>query len=206
MKLLPLFLAALIAFPCDTVIAAEHKTPVVMKIILRAEIDDAVADDFDKAFGVAKELKADKILVVIDSPGGVIDSGWRMIRTMKDSTIPVACVVDGMAASMAGVLLEACPVRMATHESLILFHGPSFGGGFGRIGIKELKSILSYAEAISDSIAAFCSARMGMDFKEFKAKIDGTDWWLATPEAVSRHAIDWAVDDIADAQHMLENS
>lgn len=70
------------------------------------------------------------ILLVINSPGGSVDSGFAIWDQVKMLSCPVYTLVTGLAASMGSVLsLSAAPgKRFATRYARIMIHQPSIGG------------------------------------------------------------------------------
>ncbi len=70
------------------------------------------------------------ILLVINSPGGSIDSGFAIWDQFKLVTSPVTTLVTGLAASMGSVLaLVAEPKRrFATPQSRFMIHQPRLSG------------------------------------------------------------------------------
>ena len=78
------------------------------------------------------DLKApgEPILLVINSPGGSVDSGFAIWDQVKMISSPVYTLVTGLAASM-GSILSLCAVRgrrLATPNSRIMIHQPLIGG------------------------------------------------------------------------------
>ncbi len=64
-------------------------------------------------------------LILIDSPGGLVDDGDKMIALIdaeKKNGTRVVCVVTKSAASMAFNLLTHCDVRYAVPRAMLLFH------------------------------------------------------------------------------------
>ena len=78
-----------------------------------------------------EKIKDNKVFIRINSPGG---SGTEMeiisdkIDQLKDNNVKVICLVDGMAASAATVILSHCSERYATTSSNILWHSVAVGG------------------------------------------------------------------------------
>lgn len=70
------------------------------------------------------------ILLVINSPGGSVDSGFAIWDQVKMISSPVTTLVTGLAASMGSVLsLCADPdKRFATPNSRIMIHQPRLSG------------------------------------------------------------------------------
>lgn len=79
-----------------------------------SDIDEDTAKDFSKWMDSAKSNKITQIMVSIDSPGGSVESGWSIIRTLEKSNIQSICTVDGTAASMAFAVIQSCTYRYAT--------------------------------------------------------------------------------------------
>lgn len=70
------------------------------------------------------------ILLVINSPGGSVDSGFAIWDQVKLITSPVTTLITGLAASMGSVLsLCAAPKRrFATANARIMIHQPMIAG------------------------------------------------------------------------------
>ncbi len=70
------------------------------------------------------------ILLIINSPGGSVDSGFAIWDQVKLISSPVYTLVTGLAASMGSILsLCAAPgKRFATQHSRIMIHQPSISG------------------------------------------------------------------------------
>lgn len=70
------------------------------------------------------------IILVINSPGGSVDSGLAIWDQVQMISSPVATLVTGLAASMGSILsLCAAPkMRFATPHSRILIHQPRLSG------------------------------------------------------------------------------
>lgn len=137
-----------------------------------------------------------EITLRIDSPGGSILEGNRWIRDTEDLKkaydLRVTCVVDGMAYSMAAVLLESslCDVRLATTRSTILFHN---GSGGIRGTAEEMRQTSVFLDALNTAMALTVSARLGMAVEVYQSKIAHADWIMAVPEALFNHALDGVV-------------
>lgn len=71
-----------------------------------------------------------QIIVVINTPGGSIDSGFAIWDQMEMISSPIVTLVTGLAASM-GSVLSLCASegkRFATPHSRIMIHQPSISG------------------------------------------------------------------------------
>ncbi len=138
-----------------------------------------------------------EVTLRIDSPGGSIFAGQQWTREMEDikkrRNVRVTCIVDGLAASMAAVILESplCDLRLATTRSLILFHNGSSGA---RGTAEELRGTIALLDAINESMALVVSERLGISLNAYRAKIATADWVMAVNEALIVSAIDGLID------------
>lgn len=138
----------------------------------------------------------------INSPGGSIFGGLEFTRNMEDMKkrhgFRVACVVDGVAMSMAAVILESplCDVRLATNRSLLLFHNGSTGAR-GNAG--DLRQAGSFLDAVNSAMSLIVSHRLCLDVGVYRARLALGDWVLSVEDAIAVNAIDGiaAPDDIA---------
>lgn len=70
------------------------------------------------------------ILIIINSPGGSIDSGFAIWDQVKMISSPVTTLITGLAASMGSVLSLCAPKdrRFATPRSRVMIHQPRLSG------------------------------------------------------------------------------
>ena len=61
-------------------------------------------------------------IVIIDSPGGQVDSGQDILDTLMSEGVPLVCVVVGGASSMAFNILSWCDVRLAISPAVFVVH------------------------------------------------------------------------------------
>src|ERR1035437_5524020 len=73
------------------------------------------------------ESQVDKITVRINSIGGSVLDGYSIIAAIQSSNAEVITVNDGLAASIAGVILCVGQKRMAYDYSILMLHNPSGG-------------------------------------------------------------------------------
>lgn len=124
--------------------------------------------------------KGKPILLIINSPGGSMVSGDRLITTMKALDSKVICIVDGEAYSMAAIISLQCDKLYATENADFMFHQASLGAG-GSLSIFKSRSAhwIKWIETYELDIAK----KLGLSFKSYKAKIHN-EWWMTAREAV----------------------
>ena len=100
-------------------------------IMLTSAIDDDVASSIIAQMIFLNSQDPDKpIDLLINSPGGVVSAGLAIVDVMRYRiTAPTRTVVNGIAASMAAVILAAGSkgLRTAMPHSKIMIHQPSGG-------------------------------------------------------------------------------
>lgn len=165
----------------------------VLTVYLYGEIGD-YADV--RCAQVAAELMAAapgaRINLRINSIGGEVYSGIAIYNAVLNSRADVHIYVDGVAASMAGVIaLCGRPVEMSRYARLML-HSVS-GGCYGNR--QELERCLKEIAALEDSLADIIGRRLGLDAAAVKTKyFDGTDHWMTAEEALAGGFVDGIYD------------
>lgn len=111
-------------------------------IFLGTEIDDVVANAIVAQLLFLEAEDPDKdIIMYINSPGGVITSGFAIYDTMRYIKPDVSTVCVGQAASMAALLLAAGAKgkRYSLANSRIMIHQP-LGGARGQASDIEIQA------------------------------------------------------------------
>lgn len=161
----------------------------------RIFIHDAV--DNDSAYDVIRKLlyleliaPGKPIILIINSPGGSVDSGFAIWDQVKMITSPVSTLVTGLAASMGSVLsLCAAPKkRFATRNARFMIHQPMIGGVIkGQATDLEIqaKEILKTRQAL---VEIYVKAT-GKDADSIERAID-RDTWMTAEEALAFGLLD----------------
>ena len=136
------------------------------------------------------------ITIIISSPGGSITDGFVLydyLKQIQKKGHSVHCTVLGMAASMAGVLLQAGTPRSMGSESWLLIHEGGYGaqGSAGAMEdmheyFKKLKSRI--LDIYVSRAAAVGKAETTKTFIE--GKWSRKDWWISASEALEYGFID----------------
>lgn len=172
----------------------------VLKIPIIGVVDDDMADNIELLFQ-SVDGSTKKIVIEIDSPGGSVSSGMRISRVIENSTLPVTCVVDGQASSMAFFILQSCQIRVMTERSILMAHEPSVSTIFQgkssdweRFG-KDLGKML---EILGNAMSHHMASRLNISYQEFRERIRDTEYWMDVEEAFKINAIDKSVKLIKD--------
>lgn len=101
------------------------------RIFFSDAVDNATARDAIRKLWYLEYTNPGKpIVVIINSPGGSVDSGFAVWDQIKMLSSPVITLVTGLAASM-GSVLSLCASkgkRFATPNARIMIHQPSLSG------------------------------------------------------------------------------
>jgi membrane-bound serine protease (ClpP class) len=115
MKIIRLFhLVVLVVLSLVTVTSAAETAPAsVVKIVIDGVIHPVAAEYIGRAIEDAKQQHAQALLIVLDTPGGLVDSTREIIGRIDQSPVPVIIFVTpaGTRAASAGfILLESADV------------------------------------------------------------------------------------------------
>lgn len=130
------------------------------------------------------------ILMIINSPGGSVDSGFAIWDQVKMITSPVTTLITGLAASMGSVLsLCAAPKRrFATPNSRILIHQPRLSGAIQGQAIDlgiQAKEMLKTRQALVE----IYTKATGKSASVIDRAID-RDTWMSAQEALEYGLLD----------------
>lgn len=101
------------------------------RIFFADAVDNSTAKDaIQKLWYLELTDPGKPITIIINSPGGSVDSGFAVWDQVKMLTSPVATLVTGLAASMGSILsLCASPgKRFATANARVMIHQPAISG------------------------------------------------------------------------------
>lgn len=130
------------------------------------------------------------IELVIDSPGGSVFDGFHLIdyiNRLHENGHTVNTTAYGMAASMAGVLLQVGKTRAMGANSLLLIHEASFsaGGQFGKV-----EDQVKMVELMHDRILELFAERSKMTKATIARRWRRRDWWISAQESLRHGFVD----------------
>ncbi len=158
-------------------------------IMLSGEINDAVASSIvaQLLFLEAEDPEKD-IYLYINSPGGVITSGFSIYDTMNYIRPDISTICIGQAASMGAFLLScgAKGKRYALPNSRIMIHQP-LGGAQGQATDIEIQAreILRLKEVLNGILAKNCGQKLQKITKDTER-----DFFMSAKESVQYGLID----------------
>ncbi len=141
-----------------------------------------------------KQLEANysTIRLRINSGGGSIFEGIAIFNAIKQSDCNIEAYVDGLAASMASVIVLACKKIYMSKIARLMIHRPS-GAAMGNPD--QLRSTAEMLEGLESTLCEIYAERTGLTVEAVKAKYMGTsDSWVSADEALSAKLIDGIYD------------
>lgn len=139
------------------------------------------------------DIDTDKIEVHFNSPGGSVFDGLAIHATIKNHKATVTGIVDGLAASAASFILQACDIRQSTRNAQIMIHdAKAYAGG----NAEQMRKAADTLDRISDNIADIYAVRSGQtkSAEEFRALMKAGDKWYSGNEASEDGLIDEVLD------------
>ena len=168
--------------------------PARASLMLYGAIGGKDGVDAESVVGELMELQQSypDIDVHINSQGGDVFAGISIFNALKDSTARVNIYVDGLAASIAGVIaLCGKPLHMSRFSRLML-HSVSAGCAGGA---KQMRECADLIESLESTLASMISRKCGMSPEEVKSSFfDGVDHWFTAQEAYDRRLCDYIYD------------
>lgn len=177
----------------------EHSLLEARRLFISDQVDSHTASDLiRKLWYLELSNPGAPILLVINSPGGAVDSGFAIWDQVKMISSPVTTMVTGLAASMGSILsLCAAPGRrFATPHSRIMIHQPLLSGVIkGQATDLEIqaKEMLKTRNGLIDIYVA----ATGKDFATIEKAID-RDTWMTAKEALEFGLLDGLVNSFND--------
>ncbi|MFY0626999.1 MAG: Clp protease ClpP [Reichenbachiella sp.] len=129
------------------------------------------------------ESNSSEIEIRINSSGGSVLHGWSIVDVIKNAKVPVTGIVTGVAASMASVILAACPTRQMLSYASIMMHNPIDPNG------KDTEQQKVFAEQLID----FYSSALSLHQTKIRSYMNGVNGnkgtWFNADEALQAQLI-----------------
>lgn len=154
-----------------------------------AYLYDAVdVESVDKVLARLREILSteNEAYLFIDSPGGSVFAGARLVSYIKDSIKPIHTVAVGMAASMGFHIFEAGSTRYMTSNAFLMSH-PASGGTQGTV--YEMESLLRFIRIYTEAWDRSIAARADIPYEKFEL-MTLKNAWLPASEAMELHLAD----------------
>ena len=153
-------------------------------LILKGEINNKLASQF--ILELNKKDQKKNIYVYLDTNGGSVDAGNRIIEEIKNYNLD--CIAS-KAVSMGFAILQSCNKRYITEYATLMQHQMSYG----IMNEKEkIESYVNYIKQMDDKLTSLQAKKIGISSSKLKKKTFN-DWWLFGENAVYENCADEVV-------------
>lgn len=162
-------------------------------VLLRNEVNEVTITKLQKdlAGSVTERGAGDyTIYIVLDTPGGSIDSGLMFIEFAKAYKNVETITV--FAASMGSAIVQALPGKRNILETGVLMFHRAAGGVQGQFEDGELESQLNFYKKIVRGMEQKNADRMGMLLKSYKEQVKD-ELWILGSNSIQQKAADAVV-------------
>jgi len=170
-------------------------------VSIKGRIDDYKASQF---ISKINKLNATNLYIYIDSPGGNVDSGQKIIQYInfkKDTNKTIMCIA-WEAHSMAFNILQACSYRYVLQDSKMMQHQISLKNVVGNI--ENINSYMKITNKMYDKLIIDASKRIGLSADEYKLKIMN-DWYFYGSEIVENNVADAMISSIGCSKKLTDS-
>ena len=130
------------------------------------------------------------IEIVFSSPGGSIIDGFELfdfIQDLRGRGHKITTGSLGMAASMAGILLQAGGTRWIGHQAWMMIHRAAFGA-IGKT--YEVEDEVKLVKRIEERCLDIFVSRSKLSKIKIKRNWDRKDWWIDADECLDLGLVD----------------
>lgn len=136
---------------------------------------------------------ASVINVRINSDGGVVTDGLAIYNALKQHPATINMTVDGVAASIASLILMAGSTRRMHENTMLMLHGPQ-GGGWGFAG--DLRERADQIDVYGRQMLVTYSGRAKNPADIETMLTDRKDHWLTASEALALGLVNEVIPDV----------
>jgi ATP-dependent Clp protease protease subunit len=126
------------------------------------------------------------IVVLIDSPGGSVFSGEKIVSAMEAVKSDVYTVCVGMCASMAAIIHQYGTKRFANDRAVLMFHDAAGMMG-GRVS--EMLSLLNMIKRKLEKTNHYIANRSKMSYEEL-VRLSSSNFWIDAEDAMEKGLVD----------------
>lgn len=155
------------------------KSSIERTIYYRVEVNAYTVQQTINALALLRQMNSDPILIVIDSPGGSIVDGLKLINAVRYSSVQVNTLCEGMCASMGAFLHQAGKKRYMSDRSMLMFHNAS--GGL-RGSFDQMRSQLKTFDLMVERMLYESNKPTGLTYKQWRDLV-ARDYWIEAQDA-----------------------
>jgi ATP-dependent Clp protease, protease subunit len=151
------------------------------EILLYGAIGESFFDDAISAKAFSEELKkipssVKNITLRVNSPGGSVFDGMTIYERLKNHPAKVTAYVDGLAASIASVIIMAADEVIVGDGAMIMIHKPMVGTYGNSL---ELERMIDILDKIENQMIGIYAKKTGMTRAEISSALAAETWYTA---------------------------
>jgi ATP-dependent Clp protease protease subunit len=162
-----------------------NKTETTAEILLYGVIGESYFEEGITGKAFAEEMKkipasVKEIHLRVNSPGGSVFDGMTIYEKLRAHKAKKIAYIDGMAASIASIIIMACDEIVVGDGSMVMIHKP-MSGVFGNS--IEMERTINILDKIEEQMISIYAKKTGLSRLEIsKALADET--WYTSDEAI----------------------
>ncbi len=157
-------------------------------IFLVGEVDETIVQQVGQIQQLAAS-SAEPIYLILESPGGSVFDGYKMLSAIESSRAPVYTVAIGLCASMCAIIHQYGAKRFAFDRATLMFHDAA--GGF-QGDMKKMQTRMNYVTRVLEKVDRTIAAKIGLPYDKYMA-LHQNELWLDAEDALKLHFIDAVV-------------
>lgn len=156
--------------------------------------DKSAKDVVNKLLLLDADKPGKEIKFYINSPGGVVTSGFVIYDVMQMIKSPVSTICMGLAASMGSILLSGGEKgkRFIFPHGEVMIHQPSLGGYFQGVSA-DLEIHARQIQKTKELSARILADNCGQTFEKVMQDLE-RDYWMDANEAIQYGIVDKIID------------
>lgn len=140
------------------------------------------------------DTKYQKIIFRLHSEGGEVFEGTAIFTAIRNCQAKTMAIVDGIACSMAAILVMACDEVWMHKTTYLMIHAAS-GGAYGNANM--LRQVIELLDKVDKTLSEILQAKTGKSPEEV-AKWMEKDTWFTAQEALDAKLITGIIDSKKD--------
>lgn len=170
----------------------------VMLAYLETEVSDVSVQPVIDTIVKADDI-GNRVVIEINTGGGEIEAGFRLVKAIERAKRPVTCIVDGSADSMGSYIFESCARRVMTKRSILMIHEAGIESANGTHP-NDYQDMASELSTHSRAMFEHYSRRIpGLTVDEIAQRTSGGRCiWLGWRDAKKLGAVDIVIDKVEE--------
>ena len=157
--------------------------------LIKTVDDDSISTAIEELYRIHHNKNNDNanIYIYLDTPGGSVDAGNRLIETIEylSHSNNISCIAHH-AASMGFAILQSCPHRLGLKSSSLMQHQMSTMLADEK---QRLKTYMKYMDSLEDDLISLQARRIKMSNQQFR-DVTYHNWWLTGKQALKYNVVD----------------